>query len=405
MKKRSRYQSRYRKDKEPGDSIYTYLSGHFTSADLKAINQVTGGINKALPDLPPDFQKLLQEIADMNPEEFKQYMLRFMNYRLNEIRQKGYSANRLMMMENAIKIEVFSFMMQYKGLIFNAYLRKNNITTREEREKVTFRPQQPGAEYYSYLKGELNDYMSFLPNFVMPVELLSSDNVDFFTLPDGKHKPVKERLDYFIDKYASVMGTDKGIFFDMIQALYYGLQLVDMKYFNNSEKQEIRYIFRDKPVYAEVLITESDRIETAINSTKNKGESIKNVLPDVPQEEILEAILTKYKGKVVVADVWGTWCGPCLVAMRTIQPLKDEMKDKDVVFLYIADETSPLNDWTQTYPGISGEHYHVSRALTQYWGVEAYPTYMIFDKQGKQLAKYINFPGIDVMKKTIEKGL
>jgi len=91
--------------------------------------------------------------------------------------------------------------------------------------------------------------------------------------------------------------------------------------------------------------------------------------------------------------------------MKAIQPLKDEMKEKDVVWVYIADGTSPLDAWKQTCPAISGEHYYVSREQTQYWGINVYPTYMIYDRQGKQLANYSGFPGIDVMKKAIEKGL
>ena len=91
--------------------------------------------------------------------------------------------------------------------------------------------------------------------------------------------------------------------------------------------------------------------------------------------------------------------------MKAAQPLKDEMKGKDVVWVYIADETSPLNDWEQSYPKIAGEHYRVSKAQRLYWKQTVYPTYKIFDRQGKQIAKYVDFPGIDVMKKAIEKGL
>jgi thiol:disulfide interchange protein len=33
------------------------------------------------------------------------------------------------------------------------------------------------------------------------------------------------------------------------------------------------------------------------------------------------------------------------------------------------------------------------------------PTYMVYDRQGKQLARYLGFPGVDEIRKTIEKGL
>ena len=403
LKKRSRYESRYRTDKEPSDSIYAYVSGGLTFAELQAINEATDYFynRRGL---------LFQDIVNMyNPEEFKQYMLGVLNNKLDEIRQKGYSANMQMMMENAMKIDMYILMMQHQGLIIAAKRALNNITTSEEfikmRDEIMSSVERPGAEYYSYLKGELNDNMSYLPNFVSLVETLN-DFIDVFRLPGGRRdNPAKERVANFKEKYVSIIGTDKGILYDMVQAMHYGWQLAEMKYFSDIEKQEIQDLFKDKPIYAEVLIAESDRMELVINATKENNESIMNELPDVSQEQMLDAIIAKYKNKVVVVDIWGTWCGSCLVAIKTIQPLKDEMKEKDVVWLYIADGTSPLGTWKQTYPAISGEHYYVNKALTNYWGINAYPTYMVYDRQGKQLAKYVDFPGIDVMKNIIEKGL
>jgi len=81
------------------------------------------------------------------------------------------------------------------------------------------------------------------------------------------------------------------------------------------------------------------------------------------------------------------------------------MKGKDVIFLYLADEKSPLDTWKKTTPAISGEHYRVSLAQTGYWEIVAYPTYMVYDRQGKQIARFIGFPGFDEIKREIEKGL
>ena len=89
--------------------------------------------------------------------------------------------------------------------------------------------------------------------------------------------------------------------------------------------------------------------------------------------------------------------------------MKEEMKGKDVVFLYLTGETSPLDAFTQAYPTITGEHFRVSEAQWRYWmdtfGIGGIPTYMIYDRQGKQLARHLGFPGVDTIKKGIEKGL
>lgn len=134
LKKRSRYESRYRKDKEPGDSIYTYDSGNcFSTADLNAIGSANGLF---------DYLKLMQETVNMKPDEFKQYVLGIMNQRLAQIKQENYSANTSMMIENSIKIETYAFLLQYEKFINVAYVEVNNIK-REDRKKITFKPEKP----------------------------------------------------------------------------------------------------------------------------------------------------------------------------------------------------------------------------------------------------------------------
>ena len=40
--------------------------------------------------------------------------------------------------------------------------------------------------------------------------------------------------------------------------------------------------------------------------------------------------LEDYRGKVVLLNIWATWCGPCIVEMPTLEALHREFKDTDL---------------------------------------------------------------------------
>ena len=99
------------------------------------------------------------------------------------------------------------------------------------------------------------------------------------TMYDGNDKPAKERFAYFKEKSAPVLGTDKGILFDLIQAQFYARQISDMNFFTDAEKQELRDVFKDKPAYAEALIAENDKMFAVIAANKENKECVVNEQP------------------------------------------------------------------------------------------------------------------------------
>jgi len=51
--------------------------------------------------------------------------------------------------------------------------------------------------------------------------------------------------------------------------------------------------------------------------------------------------LADYKGKVVLMNFWGTWCGPCRLEIPGFIELQQAYRDKGVVILGIAVEDTP----------------------------------------------------------------
>ena len=108
-------------------------------------------------------------------------------------------------------------------------------------------------------------------------------------------------------------------------------------------------------------------------------------------DSLLNAILAPHKGKVIYIDVWGTWCGACKEEMKHAPAIKEALKGKDVVFLYFAyssDEVSWKNVIKEN--NITGDnvyHYNLpmeqQQLLNELWNVTAYPTYILYDKEGR----------------------
>ena len=111
-------------------------------------------------------------------------------------------------------------------------------------------------------------------------------------------------------------------------------------------------------------------------------------VPKVSDKNLFNAIVRKYKGKIVIVDFWGTWCGPCILDIQFLEPLKEtEIKNDNLVFVYITNESSPEEKWLSMIPDIKGDHYRLSnnqfKYITSKFGVRGFPSYVLVDKNGK----------------------
>ncbi len=128
-------------------------------------------------------------------------------------------------------------------------------------------------------------------------------------------------------------------------------------------------------------------------------------------EKIFRKIIEPYKGKIIILDVWGTWCGPCKAALSHSQEEYERLKDFDIVYLYLANN-SPEESWKNVIKeyevmGDNVVHYNLpveqQTAVENYLGVQAFPSYRLIDRNGKVL-DVIGFPlNVDALAGLLEK--
>lgn len=272
----------------------------------------------------------------------------------------------------------------------NIVMRAHVISQKMNREQM--------KEYYQNTKIEFpEDYFDVCKEFALntPVALYAPE----FAYGAGIFASSQTMMEK--------IGARQGILFEMAEA-YKCYRSIE-EFIPLTEEQKTALAALPSPAYKELLTSFNDKLLKKLELNKQKTGYTIHETGNVDNEALFSSIIDKFKGHVLLVDFWATWCGPCRMANKAMIPMKEELKDKDILYLYITGETSPKGTWENMIPDIHGEHYRVSNGQWEYlsskYGIQGVPTYFVIDRQGNTTFKHVGFPGTDTMKKKLLEAL
>jgi thiol-disulfide isomerase/thioredoxin len=165
---------------------------------------------------------------------------------------------------------------------------------------------------------------------------------------------------------------------------------------NNEEVRKNLEERAGKEFVAKLLAKADKGDKEAENLEKNMKDKYADLIVDLsvgkPAPELVmhtvegkEAKLSDLKGRVVVLDIWATWCGPCRGMIPHEREMVERLKDKPFSLISIsADaEKKTLTDflakekmpWTHWWNGAEG-------GILEDWDVTYFPTIYVLDDKG-----------------------
>ena len=125
------------------------------------------------------------------------------------------------------------------------------------------------------------------------------------------------------------------------------------------------------------------------NYTKKISYNIGELIKPFDYEDIDGNYLKseQLEGKAIVLNFWSTSCGPCIKEMPFLNKLVDKMKDKNIVFIALAYNSTKnelVNDFLPKHPFL----YQIVPVTAEDYNIWALPTHIIIDKNQKVIGKY-----------------
>ena len=185
---------------------------------------------------------------------------------------------------------------------------------------------------------------------------------------------------------------------DSALTAYYSV--VRLRYDHPEAREAIGRIYRGTYRHADVGMV----IDTLVSNARERrktvllADTLSRKAPEFSLRGLdgAEYSLESTKGKVVVMDIWATWCGPCRLKMPQLQKAYDRFGHREnVVFLAVSvDDDLELIPPFVEKAGYTFPVAHGGTTFGRKFGVEGIPTLFIIDRTGTIRYRELGYSGV-----------
>lgn len=376
----TRNTSKLRKDEKPEGSI-AYFDGYMSGISNELVDLYTKF------NVTNDYDQLFKDAAGKSIEELRDDFLSRRKKLLADIDAYKMSPASKTILKGDITLLTMENINMCPAIFSEAHIRANKLS-REEAQKFYETPPAIPEDFYDI------GYKDF-------TEINSPQLMYCIGYANTVSNP------YMRERISKATGINSGFFFNMGNVSEVIQQIGDFK--PATDEQLAKIATYDSPLFLDIIKEKNETLFKTIEANKKKTGFKKNEVGEVTNEDLFPSLIAAFKGKVVLVDFWATWCGPCRMANKEMKPMKEELKDEDIVYLYIAGDNSPKETWENMIPDIAGEHFRVNKEQWGYlattFGVRGVPTYLVVNREGEITYKQVGFPGVSKMKEELKKQL
>ena len=292
--------------------------------------------------------------------------------------------------EFASNDEELALLTRWKDWIADAQSQVESAPTIEEKQRVAEKLNADNADMIKKVDAVLNGPKAkkfingklFFIRMNRELNVLDSLNADPFIKDVWLTRQVLQQIDH--ERTALLPFV-----MDTVKAMIGNPDCIAM-----IEKQNDHYLAIENREFDKLVLKSSDNL-----ADLSEGEAL------------LKKILEPYKGKFVLLDIWGTWCGPCKDALSHSTEEYARLKDYDIEFLYLANR-SPQDSWENVIKeyNVSGPnvaHYNLpdeqQAAIERHLNVHSWPTYKLFNRDGHLLDIEVDARNLDELARLLEQ--